>query len=178
VGAALRTPLLAAEPEGQIDPAIIEAMPDAIHVPFQAAVGASYQWGPRPYNTPTGSTKAAPKTPTSRRFLLVAADLVLTGSTPEGLNSMAYLLGRREAAGRRPSLSLRAGAESEVLPNRLILRGGSYYEPCRIAGCSGRWHATGGGDLRVDAYFSWRFGLAFDVAQNYQNAGLSVGFWH
>ena len=33
-------------------------------------------------------------------------------------------------------------------------------------------------DGKIEAIWDWRFGLTFDLADGYQNAGIGVGFWH
>ena len=178
VGAKVRTPTLANQPSGTVDTTDISFMPDAVNVPWQLGLGASYQFGPRPFNERPRADAPSRLTPAERRHLLFAADLILTGSTTNGLDTVAYLLNERQLSGEYPSISLRVGAESEVIPNRLIVRGGSYYEPCRRTQCAGKWHATGGMDLRFRAHWDLRFGVAVDVAKRYQNAGVSLGIWH
>ncbi len=72
---------------------------------------------------------------------------------------------------------MRAGAESEIMPNRLTVRGGSYLEPSRFK----RWprlHLTGGADVRVTVYWDWRITLAVDFASAYRNTAIGLGFWH
>ena len=58
-------------------------------------------------------------------------------------------------------------------------RFGTYFEPSRFAGVDGRLHRTAGVDLHLGKLaWEWRLTAAFDVAKNYTNAGLSLGFWH
>ena len=178
IGAKLRTPTLANQPTGNIDPSDVSFMPDAVNVPWQLGLGASYQFGPRPFNEQPKADAPETLSPAQRRHLLFAADLIVTGATNNGLDTVAYLLNERELSGKNPSISLRLGAESEIIPNRLIVRGGSYFEPCRRARCVGKWHGTGGMDLRFRAHWDLRFGVAVDVARRYQNAGVSLGLWY
>ena len=178
LGAKLRTPTLANQPTGRLDSNDISFMPDAVNVPWQIGLGASYQFGPRPFNAQPKADAPSKLSPAQRRHLLFAADLVLTGPTQNGLDTIAYLLNASLKSGAHPSISLRLGAESEIIPNRLIVRGGSYFEPCRRTQCAGSWHGTGGMDLRFRAHWDLRFGVAVDVAKNYQNAGVSVGVWY
>ena len=178
IGAKLRTPLVTEQTTGRLDPDDPSFMPDAINVPWQIGLGASYQFGPRPFNEQPKTNAPDQLSPAERRHLLFAVDLILTGATPHGLDTVSYLLDEREVSGQLPSMSLRAGAESEIIPNRLIVRGGSYYEPCRRSRCPGKWHATGGMDLRFRAHWDLRFGVAVDVAKRYQNAGISLGIWY
>jgi len=71
-----------------------------------------------------------------------------------------------------------------VMPGRLRLRAGSYWEPARIADRGGRLHATGGLEVRLFSFSFWdkerrvRLAIAADGARQYQNFGLSIGFWH
>jgi hypothetical protein len=72
---------------------------------------------------------------------------------------------------------------AEVMPGRLRLRGGAYWEPGRFDGVAGRAHATFGIDLRVLAFQLWgerrgRISLTGDVAARYGNLAVSIGFWH
>ena len=53
----------------------------------------------------------------------------------------------------------------------------------RFDGVDGRLHVTFGLELRVFQFYAWglRRGaitLTADTAHSYQNAGLSIGFWH
>lgn len=121
-----------------------------------------------------------------RRYTLFAADLVLTGRSvgAVGVQSLLDSLDgtgpapRLQAAGERATLGLRAGVESEVLENRLKLRGGMYYEPSRFDPFSGRVHATAGIDVRAfHLVRDWKLTWVGDFANQYANAGLGIGFW-
>ena len=88
-----------------------------------------------------------------------------------------------ERSGTHTSVSVRGGAEYEWVPGRLRVRAGSYWEPGRFDGVSGRLHGTFGIEARVLQF--WLFGqrrgritLTGDVASGYKNLGLSIGFWH
>ncbi|MGE5182384.1 MAG: hypothetical protein ACM31C_10000, partial [Acidobacteriota bacterium] len=66
---------------------------------------------------------------------------------------------------------------------RLRVRGGSYWEPGRFEGVSGRLHGTFGIEVRVFEFHAWgrrrgRITLTEDAAAGYNNVGLSIGFWH
>jgi hypothetical protein len=158
--------------------------PAGIRLPWQVAVGASWMRGARPYNLrpsygalplPAGAT-AAEAIP--RDYLLLSADLVLTGPGAGALAAQSYLAGVGEPARYGASVSLRAGAEREWLPDRLTLRAGSYYDPSRYTGELGRLHLTGGLDLRLTLGWKWRLGWCFDVASRYRNTAFGLGFWH
>ena len=170
-------------------------VPAAVNIPWSLGVGGAYKlWGERPLNVrpaygvvpiPVDSV-AADKVP--RRYLLVTADLVLTGSTEDGIGVQGWLEHEIDPAGRSPTLSVRGGAEGELVPNWLVLRAGSYFEPSRFEGRFGRQHATAGFDLkvplplgmvgvdlgrRVDLQLT---GVA-DVADGYWNMAIGVGLW-
>jgi len=76
------------------------------------------------------------------------------------------------------------GADYGWLPGRLRIRGGSYWEPGRFVGVPGRLHVTFGIELRVLELQFWdkprrgRITLTSDVAEQYRNGGLAIGFWH
>jgi hypothetical protein len=177
-GAMMRTPMLATTPTGRIDPGLVDVLPEAISLPGQIGVGGSIQFGPRPFNTRLFEKNAKPLSTPDRRHLLLAADLVATAPSRQAYDTRAFLVGEQVESGRSPSLSLRAGAQSEVVANRLIVRGGTYFEPCRRSGCAGRWHATGGMEMRIRAIWDLRFGVTVDLAKRYQNAGVGLGLWH
>ena len=178
LGVQARGPIMSTEPKGEPGTLDIEFMPDALHYPIQAGFGASYQWGPRPFNELPIDSSPTRLTPAQRRHLLVAADLVITAPTRDSLAPRAYLKNKRLGVGSETSWSLRVGAESELIPDRLVVRGGSYYEPCRRLDCKGKWHGTAGMELHIRALLDLRLGVVVDVANDYQNAGLGVGIWH
>jgi hypothetical protein len=70
------------------------------------------------------------------------------------------------------------GVESEVLPNRIALRAGTYFEPSRYQTSAGRLHMTGGADLRVDVGLAWKLSVVFDVAPGWVNTSAGLGLWH
>ena len=106
-----------------------------------------------------------------------AADLVITGPSANAYGLDAFGAARaRSAPAGTSSWSLRGGAEYEWLPGRLRLRGGSYWEPGRFEGVSGRLHGTFGIEVRVFEFDVWglrrgRITLTGDVASRYQNVG-------
>ena len=115
--------------------------------------------------------------------LTLAADLVLTGASPDGYGVEAFGMNQLQRSGRHIATSVRAGAEYEWLPGRLRLRAGSYWEPQRFDGVGGRLHGTFGADVRVFEFQLWgrrrgRIGLTGDIAAAYRNIAVSVGFWH
>lgn len=159
-------------------------VPGSVTLPWSFGVGgATMVWGERPMNVrpgygqiplPSGAL-ASDKVP--RRYLLVTADLVLTGPTSDGIGVQGWLAQEVQRAGMSPTLSLRGGAEGEVLPGWLVLRAGSYVEPSRFAGRVGRIHATGGFDVKIPVYFDWQLTVVADVASGYQNLAFGLGMW-
>ena len=129
----------------------------------------------------------------SRKYLLLAADLLVVGATDRGIGLESFLSqGRRtgergpQASGEHPSFAFRVGLEGEPIPDQLRVRVGSYLEPARFEGVAPRLHATMGGDMKLFAFdlfglvrpFELRLTAGLDIATAYRNLGLSVGVWH
>lgn len=115
--------------------------------------------------------------------MTVASDIVITGSVPHGYGLEAFGEHELQRSGKNVSYSLRGGVEYEWLPGRLRLRGGSYWEPGRFDGVSGRLHGTFGIEVRAFEANVWgrrrgRVTLTGDIAERYRNLGVSIGFWH
>lgn len=115
--------------------------------------------------------------------LTLAADLVVTGASADGYGIEAFGMNQLQRSGRHIAVSARAGAEYEWVPGRLRLRAGSYWEPQRFDGVSGRLHGTFGAEVRVFEFELWgrrrgRLGFTADVASAYRNVAFSIGFWH
>jgi len=170
-------------------------VPTSVNIPWSIGIGGAYSlWGERPLNVrPAYGTVPIPadsvavdKVP--RRYLLVTADLVLTGTTSKGIGVQGWLEQEVDEAGRGMTLSARAGAEGEVIPDWLILRAGSYFEPSRFEGRLGRLHGTAGFDLKLPVPLK-RFGVDLgmetdlqltgvaDVADGYWNMAIGFGMW-
>ena len=91
-----------------------------------------------------------------------------------------------DRSGERATVGMRAGAETEVVPNRLQLRVGAYLEPTRFRESTPRLHGTTGFEVRV---LEWSaFGLfpedtafrisgAVDGSRDYFGWSLGVGTW-
>jgi len=164
-------------------------LPQGVAIPWSLTGGISFCSSKAPYNyprpksvTPTESALSEEPEP-PRRYLLVSMDVEVIGSSKNATGLEAFIRQERQPAGESATISPRLGVESEVVENWLRLRGGTYYEPSRFTGVEGRWHGTGGFDLRlfethvlVDAV--WKVSAAMDAARNYTNLGLSVGWWH
>jgi len=154
--------------------------PRAILVGGSFAMGFSYLFGPKPANaTPTYGERPPPAGDADRRYVLVTADLEITGSVDDdAIGVLSYLADQPLSSGRGTAVSVRAGAESEVLPNRLRVRGGAYFEPSRFESAVGRPHLVAGADVRITVFWDWSLSAVADVAPGYRNWSLGMGFWH
>jgi hypothetical protein len=205
IGASVKSPVNATVPGEDGEAA------GTVHVPWEIALGGAYQFGARPLNPrfvtvrdvarskthgrePTAAELEQAETELYRRYhrverfyVLVSAELALLQGTRGHAGFEQYWsLGEGRSLGG-VIFSPRLGAESEVVPNILKLRLGSYYEPPLIEGVEGRIHGTGGLDVRLfdwnvfgllgrENY--WRFSVAADRARDYLNTVVSIGFWH
>lgn len=152
-------------------------LPDKVVVAWRLTSGIAYRWAPTHWN------QTVARTFRDEQAVTFTADLVITGQSADAYGLDAFALHELERSGRHSSWSPRGGAEYEWLPGRLRLRGGSYWEPGRFEGVSGRLHGTFGIEVRVFEVDVWglrrgRITLTGDVASRYQNAALSIGFWH
>jgi hypothetical protein len=114
-----------------------------------------------------------------RRYVLLAADMLVYGKTPGGQSISAFLLQTPERSGAKISYSLRVGMESEVWQDRMKVRVGSYLEPSRVDRKFYRPHGTLGLEARLFDFWRWsaRGTATIDVAPRYFNWGLAVGLW-
>jgi len=153
-------------------------LPRKVAAPWQLAAGVAWRRAPTWWNQQVGTAYR------DERALLLAADVVISGGVDDGAGLEKFGVQELQPSGRRPVVSLRAGAEYELLPARLRLRAGSYWEPSRFDGVGGRLHGTFGAEVSLFELraWSWRFrtkiALTADVAPRYGNAGVSVGLWH
>jgi hypothetical protein len=136
-------------------------LPEAISLPWELEWGVALQLGPRPLNvawtdedTVTGpevererrvvDDQIEPVWRGARRLLkkryaalprrkvLLSFSTLVTGPTANAVGFESMLAGNVDRAGRTATATARVGAEAEVLPNRLQLRGGTYLEPTRF----------------------------------------------
>jgi hypothetical protein len=180
IGAALGSPIAGGDITSNCDPmdCVGWILPEKVVSPWRLAVGGAYRFSGSDWNQLVGGYFR------DERSLTLAADVVITGSSENAYGLEAFGNHELQRSGRHPSFSVRGGAEYEWLPGRLRLRGGSYWEPGRFVGVSGRLHGTFGVEVRVFQFWFWgsqrrgRISLTTDFAANYRNGGLSVGFWH
>lgn len=189
VGMAWRLPLLMTQDNAEtyggerVAKVAEREVPDSVRMGGQFELGTSWMLGPRIYNIrpsygveplPVGSRDIKQ---IRRKYVLLSAALSITGPVQDGVGVAAYLDGERQESGQTTVVSLRAGAESEVMENRLVVRGGTYLEPSRF-GRDSRGHLTMGADVRLQAWWQWRITIATDLASKYSNTAIGLGFWH
>jgi len=184
LGAALSTPVRGGDrvelrPD-DCDPLDCEGyiLPERVVAPWQLAVGGAWRFGPTKWNQKIGADWR------DERSLVVAADLIVIGSSPDAYGIGAFAQKRLQRSGASTSVSARAGLEYEWIPGRLRVRTGSYWEPGRFDDVSGRLHFTLGIDGRVWSFCFWEdryrvlLGVFGDGAEGYGNGGVTLGFWH
>lgn len=123
----------------------------------------------------------------SRPYLLVSASLVVTGESENAVGIESFLSQQTRRSGESVVYSPRLGVESEVWPDILKLRAGTYLEPARLHESDSRIHGTAGLDLRLIRWsvfgigpddYLWRLALSADVAERYFTWGIMVGGWY
>lgn len=125
-----------------------------------------------------------------REHILFALGLLVVGPTSDGISLESFFVQQIRRAGAVVTYSPRAGVETELIPNVLRPRVGTYVEPSRFTLTPDwkafRQHVTAGFDLNLfrwrvfglyDEGTSWRLTMAVDVTSNYWNYGLSIGIW-
>jgi hypothetical protein len=152
-------------------------LPNKVVAPWRARVGAAYRIAPSAWN------QIVPTDFRDEEALILAADVDVTGASDNAYGLEAFGLHELQPAGTHASVSVRGGAEYECVPGRLRVRAGTYWEPGRFDGVSGRMHGTFGIEVRALAFSLWghrrgRLTLTGDVAERYRNVSISIGFWH
>jgi hypothetical protein len=146
--------------------------------PWQIGAGFAWRFGQTTWNEPN------PVLFRDERALVLAADVAVVGRVVDGMSVAGFAAQMAQPSGRSITGSARLGAEGEVLPGRLRVRVGGYWEPERIERRGGRVHGTTGAEWRLFRFSFWekerrvRLALAADLAERYQNIALSIGFWH
>jgi len=124
----------------------------------------------------------------ARFFVLVTTSLVVTGSVRNAVGIESLLNRTVQRSGEHVTVSPHVGVETEIWPNWLRLRGGSYLEPSRFDSNKkgARLHATFGFDQKVlpwDVFGAfpedteWRIGGSLDASRSYLGWGVSIGVW-
>ena len=153
-------------------------LPEAAAAPWILVLGSAYRVGASRWNE-----KAA--TPFRDEFqVTLGLDLMIVGALTNAYSLEEFVAKRLQPSGQFVTYSPHGGAEIEIVPGWLRLRGGSYFEPSRYPGVDGRWHGTAGTEVRL---FGFKLGgterrvsiqLAGDFAARYHNVGGSIGFWN
>ncbi len=152
-------------------------LPERVVVPWEIGVGFAWRFGRTPWNIKIDAPWR------DEKELTLAADVVLVGPVANGHGVEAFLDQELQPSGRGLDVSVRVGAEYEWIPSWLRVRGGGYWEPSRFEGVPGRLHVTFGIEGRLFSFRFWgdpyrvRLALTGDVARDYGNGALSLGFW-
>lgn len=175
-------------------------LPRGVTLPWEAECGVAVQLGERPLNLPW-TDEATVKGPRKdahrflraryralpREKLLLSFTMVVTGPTTGAVGVSSMLAQKVDRSGEKTSVTLRAGSEAEVLPDRLQIRAGTYMEPSRFRDSTPRLHGTAGFELRV---LDWNvFGIfpednrfrvsgAIDGSRSYFGWSLAIGSWY
>jgi hypothetical protein len=122
-----------------------------------------------------------------RRYLLLTSELSFVGRVDTGLGLEAFLTQTVQRSGERVSVMPRLAAESEIWPQRMKLRAGTYLEPTRFRETNARVHGTFGLDVRLlpwDVFriwpedYMWQLSSALDITRNYQAFSVGIGGWY
>jgi hypothetical protein len=124
----------------------------------------------------------------ARFFVLVTTSLMISGSVSNSVGIESMLDRTVQRSGEHLSVSPHVGAETELVPRWLRLRGGTYLEPSRFASNQkgARLHATFGFDQKVvpwDVFGTfhddteWRVSGSLDASRSYLGWGVSIGVW-
>ncbi len=144
-------------------------VPNGVLVTNSLSVGTAYEWNDFPF--------------WRGRSALVSFDLKVFGTSPDDANgTSAFLTQTANPVGQKRITTLHGGLEAEVIPKRLRLRAGTYYEPSRFDGISARGHISGGFEVRLFKFTLWgerhlSFSYAVDVAARYQVQSFSIWLW-
>jgi hypothetical protein len=124
----------------------------------------------------------------ARFFVLVTTSIMISGAVNNAVGIESMLQRTVQRSGERSSMSPRLGLETELIPNWLRLRGGTYLEPSRFATNpkGARLHATFGFDQKVlpwDVFGTfhedteWRVSGSVDASRSYLGWGIAIGVW-
>jgi len=122
-----------------------------------------------------------------RQKLLISASVLVVGAASSAVGVEAFMRQQVERSGRVVSAVPRLGIETELVPELLQVRVGSYLEPSRFQQNRARVHGTAGFDLRLFSWrvfglfeegTAWRAGGFVDGTRGYLGWGASVGVWH
>jgi hypothetical protein len=122
----------------------------------------------------------------SRSGVTLHGTVLLTGTSINAVGMSGFLNQTMEPYGSFITVSPRLALETEVVPGRLTVRGGTYLEPNRFEGGVSRGHATLGTDVALIPWTAWglfannpwRLRLAVDGAPRYFNFAFAIGQYH
>ena len=176
LGLKLRPPFRTSngEAEGEVAKLI-----DGIRVPFEGRLGIAWSFG-SDWNRPsTYGERDAPGAP--GRSVLVSLDLVLTGPSADAVSVADLLSEETDVVGAGWTPAFHLGSEGTILPEWLRVRAGTYWEPGRYQGTSGRLHGTAGLDVGLFTFprerTRWRVSGTVDGADGYFKFGFGFGGW-
>jgi hypothetical protein len=121
-----------------------------------------------------------------RERVLLSVSTLVSGPVRNAVGIESMLSQTVDRSGHSTVVTVRGGAEAEVIPNWLVLRAGSYVEPTRYSGGATRIHGTGGFALRVlrwsmfglfDPDTLFRVSFAVDAARDYFGWGIGAGLF-
>ena len=121
-----------------------------------------------------------------RERVTLSFSALVSGAVKDAVGMESMLSQTVDRSGRRAVVTLRGGAEAEVIPNWLVLRAGSYLEPTRYRTGHTRLHGTGGCALRVlrwsmfglfDEDTLFRVSFAVDAARDYFGWAIGAGLF-
>lgn len=124
----------------------------------------------------------------ARFFVLVTTSIMVSGSVSNAVGIESMINRAVQRSGEQLTVSPHVGVETELIPNWLRLRGGSYLEPTRFNSNQkgARLHATFGFDQKVLPWnvfgafpddTEWRIGGSLDASRSYLGWGVSIGVW-
>ncbi len=117
--------------------------------------------------------------PPGRWLLTAQLDFVLPAENATSLAAFTRPQLVRERVGGQLAFAPRLGAEHETILRRWRNRLGFYLEPSPFPTGAPRPHVTGGAEVFLfKLVWKWAASGSFDLARDYYNFGLSIGFWH
>jgi hypothetical protein len=131
--------------------------------------------------------RARVRTEWARFYVLALAELTLTGQVADAVGVESFLVQTVQRSGEKVTATPRLAVESEVWPNQIKVRTGSYLEPTRFEQSSPRLHWTVGVDIKVLHWgvfgvwpedYLWQISTALDVARDYSAFSVSLNGWY
>jgi hypothetical protein len=119
--------------------------------------------------------RARVRTEWARFYVLALAELSLTGPVANGVGVESFLVQTVQRSGEKVTATPRLAVESEVWPNQIKVRTGTYLEPTRFEQSSARLHWTVGVDIKVLHWgvfgvwpedYLWQISMALDIARD------------